>query len=61
MRRRNKFVVGDRVTCPTVDTVPGTVAEVGYNGFTKVEYDDGEVGYTEEGELELLGQGEEAR
>ena len=45
-RLRHPFKVGDRVTCPSVDDVPGTVVEVGYNGYTKVEYDDGQVGMT---------------
>jgi hypothetical protein len=44
---KHTFAVGDRVTCPEVDDIPGTVVEIGYNGFTKVKYDDGQVGCTE--------------
>jgi hypothetical protein len=50
--RHKKLKVGDRVTCPSVDNVPGTVVEVGYNDFTKVEYDDGVIGYVTADELD---------
>lgn len=40
------FKIGDRVVFPSVDLVPGTVVEIGYNGYTKVEYDDGQIGMT---------------
>jgi hypothetical protein len=52
--RHKKLKVGDRVTCPSVDDVPGTVVELGYNDFTKVEYDDGVIGYVTADELERV-------
>jgi hypothetical protein len=36
--------LGDRVICPSCDQIPGKVIEVGYNGYTKVKYDDGVIG-----------------
>lgn len=51
---KTRFSVGDRVICPAVDEIPGTVIEVGYNGYTKVEYDDGQIGMTEAKELQLV-------
>jgi hypothetical protein len=50
--RHKKLKVGDRVTCPSVDNVPGIVVEVGYNDSAKVEYDDGQIGLTTADKLE---------
>lgn len=43
---KHPLKVGDRVTMPSVDEVPGTVIEIGYNLYTKVKYDDGQEGMT---------------
>ncbi len=52
MRKITKtYKVGDRVTCPNCDDVPGTVIKVGYNGFTLVQYDDGVIGCATADEL----------
>lgn len=42
--RKTKWKVGDRVVLPACDNAAGTVIEVGYNGFTRVRFDDGEIG-----------------
>ncbi len=40
-KQKTKYKVGDRVTCPACDQVSGTVIEVGYNDYVRVDYDDG--------------------
>jgi hypothetical protein len=44
MSIKHPYKLGDRVICPSVDDVPGTVIEIGYNGSTKVQFDDGQIG-----------------